>query len=210
MTAAVSEDGNLPAARTALEDALHALCGPQSRVVDDRLVYIPSRYLQLLDATMGEQVNTGGGGGSKSRPPFWLDAYDLRAEIDVAVECWQPAFTGTPPTVGRLHWIAQRKWRPQDVRQIDQITRAVAEWAHSIDTLLDPPRRWTLPSPCPECKTATVYKRDAAGELIRQPALQISPTGCICARCKTHWPPEHFLLLASVLGCEIPEGVVDD
>ena len=203
------EDGALQPALQLLEDAIHRLCGPQSRMIDDALVYIPSRYLSLMDSVAGEQVNAGTGGGSKSRPPMWLDAHDLLHEIDVACEIWQPAYTGTPPTVGRLHWIAQRRWRPQDTRQIEQIARAVAEWAQSIDELLDPPRRWTLPSPCPACNTAVVYKKDSAGEPVRSPALQVDTTGCRCAKCRAVWPPEKFAWLANVLGYEPPEGVVD-
>jgi hypothetical protein len=207
--AAVPEpDGALQPALTALADAVHALCGPQSRLIEGILVHIPSRYLQLRDATVGEQSNTGGGGGSKSRPPFWTDAFDLIREIDDALEVWQPAFTGVPPTVGRLRCLQARSWRPQDTRQLEQITRAVAEWAHSIDTLLDPPRRWTLPSPCPNCNTATVYKRDPGGEMIRQPALQIGPNGCTCSKCRAFWPPERFVFLARVLG-SLPENVLD-
>ena len=200
------EDGALIPALQLLEDAIHRLCGPQSRMIDDALVYIPSRYLSLMDSVAGEQVNTGGGGGSKSRPPMWTDAFDLLHEIDQACEVWQPAYTGTPPTVGRLHWIAQRRWRPQDSRQIEQIARAVAEWAASIDALLDPPRRWTLPSACPSCNTAVVYRKDNAGESVRQPALHIDTQGCTCLRCKAHWPPERFVFLARVIG-SLPDNV---
>lgn len=202
----IHEDGALPLALNLLEDAMHALCGPRSQIVEGRVIYSPSRYLQLRDALMGEQVNTGGGGGSKSRPPMWTDAFDLLNEIDVAVEVWQPAFTGVPPTVGRLHWLQQRKWRPQDVRQITQITQAVAEWAASIDALLDPPRKWTLPNPCPACNTAIVQRRDGAGENVRQPALHLDPTGCTCLRCKAHWPPEQFVFLSRVLG-SLPDNI---
>lgn len=200
------EDGFLPAALETLNDALHALCGPRTQYVEERLIYAPSRYMQLMDAVEGEQVNHGGGGGGKSRPPMWLDAHDLLSEIDQAAAIWQPAYTGVPATVGRLHWIAQRKWRPQDVRQIEQITRAVAEWAAAIDALLDPPRRWTLPSPCPACDTATVYRKDSSGEMVRQPALQIGTQGCTCLKCKAHWPPDQFIWLARVLG-SLPDNV---
>lgn len=208
MTAVQQEDGNLPAALTELEDAVHALCGPQSRLINNRLVYISSRYMQLQEATEGEQSNTGGGGGSKSRPPFWTDAFDCLNEIDTAVEVWQPAFTGVPPTVGRLHHLQKRGWRPQDVRQIGQITTALVEWTAAIDALLDPPRRWSLPNPCPSCGTTIVYKRDNGGEQIRQPALQIGPQGCFCARCKAHWSPDKFVFLARVLG-SLPENVLE-
>lgn len=205
----VDEDGALQPALQLLGDAIHRLCGPQSQFMDGKLLWASSRYMQLRDATAGEQVNTGGGGGSKSQPPCWLDAVDLLAEIDAAVECWQPAFSGVPATVGRLRWIEKRSWRPQDVRQIEQIIGAVAEWAAQIDALLDPPRRWTLPSPCPNCDTATVYRKDNGGDDVRQPALQIGPDGCVCIKCKAFWPPSKFLWLANVLGFEKPSGLLE-
>ncbi len=202
------EDGALKPALTQLGDAIHRLCGPQTRWIDGTLMHAASRYIQLLGSTAGEQNNTGNGGGSKSRPPCWVDALDLRTEIDTAVEIWQPAYTGTPATVGRLRWLEQRKWRPQDCRQIEQITQAVAEWAAAIDALLDPPRRWTLPSPCPACNTATVYRRDAAGDMVRQPALQIGPQGCHCIKCRAQWAPDKFVWLARLLG-SLPENVLE-
>lgn len=206
----VDEDGALQPALQLLGDAIHRLCGPRSQFMEGKLLWSESRYMQLRDATAGEQVNTGGGGGSKSRPPFWTDAFDLLKEIDESVACWQPAYDGVPPTVGRLRWIEARSWRPQDCRQIGQITGAVAEWAAQVDALLDPPRRWTLPNPCPRCGKAVVYRKDPGGESIRQPALQIGTEGCSCANCRAVWPPDQFEFLARVLGYERPEGVLDE
>lgn len=204
--AETTEDGNLPAALKTLGDAIHRLTGPQSRFMDGALHWASSRYMQLQESLHGEQVNAGTGGGSKSRPPFWTDAHDLLQEIDEAVACWQPAYTGVPPTVGRLKWIEARKWRPQDCRQIEQITGAVAEWAAQIDALLDPPKRWTLPYPCPSCEETIVYRRDSGGDRVRQQALQISEQGCTCVACKAYWPPEKFTWLGRVLG-SLPDNV---
>jgi hypothetical protein len=126
------EDGALRPALQALADAVAGLCTPLEEYFESRLITTPSLYLQLRDAVTGEQVNTGGGGGSKSRPPFWTDAFDLFTEIDTALEIWQPAFTGVPATVGRLHWLLQRKWRPQDTKRIESLGRqpAVLEAPH--------------------------------------------------------------------------------
>lgn len=208
MTAAIQPDGSLPLALRELGDAVAALTGPQSRLIGNRLIGIPSRYMQLQDATQGQQSNTGGGGGSKSRPPFWLDAFDLIREIDETVACWQPAYSGVPPTVGRLKHLYMRNWRPQDVRSITQIVTALAAWTASIDALLDPPPKWTLPSPCPACNTATVYRRDNAGDMVRQPALQLGPAGASCAKCHAVWGPQKFVWLANLLGYDKPAGML--
>lgn len=205
----VDQDGNLPAALNNLTHAVTALTEPRPQLVDGRLLKQPSWYMQLWDAVSGEQSNTGGGGGSKSRPPFWTDAFDTLNEIDTAVAVWQPAYTGTPPTVGRLHTLQAHKWRPQDVRAITQITAALQAWVITIETLLNPQPKWTLPNPCPACGTTTIHRRDGAGEMVRQPALQIGPNGCTCQHCRYTWAPAYFTHLAAVLGFALPAGVLE-
>jgi hypothetical protein len=54
-----------------------------------------------------------------------------------------------------------------------------------------------------------VYHRDSAGELVRQPALQIGVWGCECMACRAFWAPDRFVFLARVLGYELPEGVLE-
>lgn len=208
----IETDGNLPAAMRALTDAIHQLTEPRSTIHNDTIINGPSLYMQLWDAVDGEATNGGGsGGGAKSRPPFWLDAFDLCREIDVAVECWQPAFTGVPATVGRLKWILKRKWRPQDTRQMEQITTAVQSWAVSIDDLMNPKPKWTLPNPCPNCGVKTVYRNDASGERVRTAALQINGNkGCTCQACRYTWEPHRFQILAGALGYALPTGVIHE
>lgn len=208
MTAATNPEGRLPGALNHLHNAVKALCGPQALYLDNQLRRGPSLYVQLWDATMGEQSNAGTGGGSKSRPPFWTDAFDLRNEIDTAVECWQPAYQGVPPTVGRLNCLLEHPWRPQDIRQISQITTAVESWVTAIGELMNPTPKWTLPNPCPACGRAIVYRRDSGGELVRQPALKIGVNGCTCQHCHATWAPERFVFLARVLG-SLPDGVLE-
>jgi hypothetical protein len=206
----VSEDGALRPALAALEDAVHALCGTQHEYLESKLISTPSLYLQLMDAVTGEQVNTGGGGGSKSRPPLWLNALKVLQEIDLALEVWQPAFTGVPATVGRMHWLLQRKWRPQDVERIKQLTANLREWVADIDQLLNPPRVSTIAAPCPACGVETVSRRDDMGENVRVPALQIvTEKGCTCQACRYTWTPEYYLHLCRVLGFDLPSGVLE-
>jgi predicted RNA-binding Zn-ribbon protein involved in translation (DUF1610 family) len=203
----VDEDGQLRPALQALEDAIWKLTSPTEQYLNSQLYTAPSLYLQLWDAVAGEQSNSGGGGGSKSQIPFWLDAFQLLDEIDVGVECWQPAFTGVPPTVGRLQHIQSRPWRPQDCRQIEMITKAVTEWAQAIDDLLNPKPRWTLPYPCPNCGADEVWRPDSTGVPVRSHALQLSPEhGCTCGKCKANWPPGKFLFLGRLLKT-VPDNV---
>lgn len=204
-----TEDGFLPAALKSLDDALHGLTAPKHQYVESKLYTAPSLYMQLWDAVAGESSNGGGaGGGSKSQIPFWLDAFQLLDEIDVGVECWQPAFTGVPPTIGRLQCLRERPWRPQDVRQIEQITSGVTAWAEAIDGLLNPKPRWTLPYPCPRCGADEIWRPDSTGVPVRGHALQLSTEGCTCAKCHANWQPGQFLFLGKLLDT-VPDNVGD-
>jgi hypothetical protein len=67
-----------------------------------------------------------------------------------------------------------------------------------------------LSAPCPACGAKSAFRRDSAGELVRQPALQIiTEIGCTCLVCRHTWGPELYLHLARVLGFEIPAGVIE-
>jgi hypothetical protein len=179
-------DGNLPAALTHLNNALSALFQPQGRHID-------SLYEQLEQAIPG----TGNGNGHHtpgSSPPLNLDAVDLKNEIDTALTIWK---------------LDQRKWRPQDTKAIHQATRHITTWTQQIRALLDPTPHKTLPNPCPECGQRYAYRHNSSGEYVRQGALQINHHGCECLKCHTRWPPEHFQLLAGVLGYPMPTGVLE-
>lgn len=207
-------DGSLPEARRRLEDAVSGLCDPVSQVVDGQLLWTDCLYVQLLESLPGDQGQ--GHGVARSLPNIWLDACDLKTEIDTAVGIWEPRPVidlrdGDPPplTMVRLEAIEKRRWRPQDTRSMDQISGIVEAWAGSIKQLLNPTPRWSLPNPCPACGTKIVYRKDPAGELVRQPALEVGPLGCECRQCHYNWAPAYFTHLAQVLGYSLPEGVLE-
>jgi hypothetical protein len=207
----VAADGSLPEARKRLEDAVSGLVDPQLQVVDGRTHWIDSAYTQLLEAIPGEQGS--GHGVARSLPPMWIDAADLKHEIETATAAWLPKPVidlldgdATPIAALRLHQLEGKGWRPQDCKAMDQISGIVESWTASIKSLLSPIPRWSLPSPCPNCEKATVYRKDSAGEMVRQPALQVSTTGCTCLACKTVWTPDRFVFLSKVLG-SLPANV---
>ena len=208
------DGGDLPGAITKLREAISGLISPRPQLVQGGLAWIDSWYKQLSESTAGQQ-GKGHHGVAGSIVPLWTDAVVLRDEIDTAVAAWEPrpvidaSFDDQPPiTVIRLSAISRRTWRPQDVSSIDQITDIVASWCREIRDKLNPPPKWSLPNPCPACNTAVVY-RVQDGERIRQPALQIGPNGCECAKCHTVWAPQYFQHLASVLGMPLPDGVLE-
>jgi hypothetical protein len=204
-------DGALQPATTALTNAITALINPQPHTIKNQLHWLDSRYDQLQDSIGGNQGQSHT--QPRSIPLIWADAVDQLKKIDTQVKKWQPDSlhddTDTPPTVRRLRLIQQRKWRPQDVRDIEDITANIQAWNEKIDDLLNPLPAWTLPNPCPACNTTTVYHTDSTGERIRKPALQIKPHGCECQNCHYNWSPAYFSHLAAVLGYPLPAGVLE-
>lgn len=195
----VDEDGDLLTALDQLTNAVAALCNPQISYIDSQIRQAPSLYMQLFDAVSGEQAQSGSGTGSKSRPPFWTDAFDVKNEIDQALEALQPAHNGVPASVGRMRELLKRQWRPQDVRHMTQISGSLHYWADKITTTLSPQRKWSMPNACPNCGKASVYRPDSGGEVVRQPALSFTAEGCQCANCKYVWGVERFQILAAAL-----------
>ncbi|MCV7434828.1 hypothetical protein H7K31_24850 [Mycolicibacterium bacteremicum] len=213
------EDGNLPAAKVELSNAVSALIEPKpkNREMDDgtnRIEWVDSLYDQLLDAVPGGQGNASR--VPQSSPPMCLDAAELKAEIDTAIAIWEPKplIDASQPhiapiTIIRLQALEGRSWRPQDVRAIEQIATNIRSWCESITTLLNPAPKWTLPNPCPACDVAIVYRKNSGGETVRQSALQIGPTGCVCQNCHHEWAPSYFQHLARVMGYDLPAGVLE-
>lgn len=233
----VDADGSLPESRKRLEDAVSGLVDPQPELAGSPLcpdchnedcpktcevhncvghtTWTDSLYLRLSGAVPGGQGQ--GHGIACSSPPLNIDATELKQEIDVAVAAWEPRplldlAQGDPPpmTVVRLEALEKRRWRPQDTRSMDQISGNIEAWNESIKALLNPTPRWHLPNPCPACDKTVVYRKNSAGEPVRQPALQLTADGgCECASCHYVWAPYRIQILAAALGYPLPEGVLN-
>lgn len=194
----VSPDGNIQAAIRDLAAAVNTLLDPVTRIANDAKQIGPSPYEQLRVATQGTQSQSGTGGGGKSRPPMWTEAFDLLAQIDDAVGAWNPGHCCQPATACRLRCITTRRWRPQDTVRVQKITGILQAWATSIDALFDPHHKMHLKTACPMCGEKFTYRPDAAGETVRVPALTIDAIlGCTCLVCGAFWAPQQFKKLAT-------------
>ena len=87
----------------------------------------------------------------------------------------------------------------------------INHWVSAAESLLDGGRdHFTLNAACPACAEHWVYRKDALGENVRVPALNVSNMGCSCQACGHHWGFEYFTHLAKVIDCAPMEGVISD
>lgn len=204
-------DGNI---HGALADLGHAINDLTDSIIDitpdGETLHAASLYDQLRVAVGGTQSQTGTGGGGKSRPPMWTDAFDLLNQIDTAVGAWNPGHCCQPATRCRLRCITTRRWRPQDTHRVRKITGIIRAWIEQITRLFGPQHIKYVQAACPACGETTTLRRDSAGELVREAALQIiTEVGCSCVVCGASWGPERYLFLGEVLGFKRPEGVLE-
>lgn len=201
-----SPDGALAPALDRLYATTAKLIDPVKQWAGDRMLVAPSLYQQLVDdvpARTGDWIPSSG--YSTPAPPVFVDALDLQREIDDTVKRWCRHGDTTPE---RLRRIAAGRWRPQDVQHLEHVSAELDRWTHAISALLDPEPVKSVSAACPACGARYVYKQHA-GEQVRQPALQlIAETGCTCQACRAYWSPQHYLLLAKVLGIDAPTGVI--
>lgn len=206
MTECRRDERTLPQARRSLEDAVAKLVAPQHRVIADKLRTAPSRYHQLASELAGTQGDTHT--PAKSIPPLWIDATQLLADIDRQARRWEPK---PPDTPARLNSIAAKTYRPQDVDFVAMIAAQVSRWCDSIDSLLEPESvKHIADAACPSCNKRHFYRKDSAGDTVRQPALQIiTSQGCECLCCGAYWDPTRYLFLCKLLGFQLPDGVLE-
>lgn len=216
----MNEDENLTPALNDFRQAVHALVGPTIEYIDGTVHTGDSLYLQLTEA-IECNVAPGGGGGAKSKAPLWIDGLDTLIEIDAAVSIWQTSpnvSEGIPATVWRLQVLAEKNYRPQDTKMLQQMTEALVYWATEINALLNPKPLVHLHGyACPYCKLSIVYRWDKSGERVRQPALVFDPAvglACQNRECRqpetqrpAFWPKEHALFAGRLLQCPTPEGL---
>jgi hypothetical protein len=203
---ASTDEAALPDAIDSLYAAVAALVDPIKRLVNGSVLAAPSLYECLVGEIPAKAGDGASRGVARSLPTVWVDAVDLRQEIDRRVNGWQPGGHSTP---GRLRALASRRWRPQDTRLIRDHSAELAQWAESITAMVEPQRVKTVSAPCPVCRSRHAYRMQG-GERVRDAALSIhASVGCTCGVCGAHWAPDQFLFLCRLLGFALPAGVDD-
>jgi len=198
-------DGNIQAARTKLTRAVDRLCKPRAAVYHDKTRYALSLLRQLEADLAGTQGDTRT--PAKSLPPLWIDAVQLLGLMDTETRSWYPKERGVSARLGAL---SATSWRPQDTDKVTTMASTVDGWCETILHLLDPESVKHISAACPSCGRGFVYRKDSAGETVRQPALKVvTETGCTCQACQAHWTPDRYMFLCRLLGFALPEGVLE-
>jgi len=127
--------------------------------------------------------------------------------MDSETRAWYPKERGVPARLGAL---SATSWRPQDTDKVTIIATTVDGWCETILHLLDPESVKHISAACPSCGRGFVYRKDSAGDTVRQPALKVvTETGCTCQACQAHWAPDRYMFLCRLLGFALPEGVLE-
>ena len=202
-----AHEQSLPDAVDQLHAAISALLDPIKEMIGGAVLAARSPYDELVAEipakASGDAYSRSIG---KSRPTVWVDAMDLKTNIDSRTKQMHPHRGSTPD---RLRALASRKWRPQDARQVRDHAAEIQAWRLSIRSLLEPEHVKQISAPCPSCNQRWVYRRDA-GEVIRRPALQlVISQGCSCGACQAFWPPERYMFLCRLLQLDLPPGVLE-
>lgn len=203
----VTDERTLPAALDQLYAAVGGLIDTRKEQLGSVIREAPSLYELLLGEIPAKRGDGETRSVARSLPNCFLDAIDLRVQIDGRVKAMHPAGRSTPE---RLRALAVQRFRPQDTRQVLEYAAELQSFALSIRGLTEPEHVKEISQECPSCGKRYWYRKDASsGEQIRTAALQLIPSqGCTCLVCKAFWPPERFLWLARVLGNDAPAGVV--
>jgi hypothetical protein len=209
----------------AFSDAVHDLIAlrPDAIERDDfsrEAIVRDSLYTELLDARHGERHADGTTRRPTpgSRPPGWTDALSLVVRIDQTVARWWPIlgdlaekYPGLPITVQRLYILVDWPWSPYELADLKRYTREVQGWVERANILLptEVTHTWELRAPCPSCGETTQLIDDGSGEQVRRYVLQADTSSATCAACETSWAPDRFRFLASLLGAELPPGILE-
>lgn len=161
--------------------------------------------LDQLDEAVTSPSGAAGAFSARSKPPCYLDALSLLAEIDTAVGEFD-----RQTRAGRV-----RAWAAAATPH--RAAETVGRWASMARTMLDPrSRRRVRGAACPECGAKRVFDaRDVgAGEVHFRPALEIDTEAGVCRctspRCDARWPAEQWVHLALVLEQQRREEAIEE
>lgn len=163
----------------------------------------PGLITQLKDARPTGNEKGSAGTRGKIITPVSLDVIKLLNDIRLDIAQWSFVdHVGQRELEDLVIISSYRVCQRASLQEMRGWLNVLMRWMSLISMIFDPPKRWTISAPCPQCGASTVEKlRD--GEYVRVPALQLTERKgakvCHCVGCWTEWPEERFLLLAKAI-----------
>lgn len=199
----VTQDLDLTMTRLALEIAVDQLTVPEGvAIVRDDGSPITERVPSLLEQLEEAQESNSGRGGSfaaRSKPPVWIDAVSLLAEVDRVV---LPHARTRPTRVARVRAWAGAMHALTDRVDLEDVTAIAESWVRRTRALLDPRPAIEIAGPCPTCGESWIDMVNEEGEPVWRRTLRAStnPPAAWCEACTDRWGSgERLHLLADHL-----------
>lgn len=193
------DERTLPAAVDQLYRAVAVLVDDPKEYLNGQLRAGVSWWRRLTESVSATSRREGAKLVPSSRPNVWTPAVDQVKAVESEVREWLPGPDDVPT---KLRALAARRWTPGDTETVTRIAERITGMTIDIKNLLEPARVKTFAAPCPGCGQRWSY-RMVDGERLRQPALHlVAEQGCTCLSCRRHWPPDQFVFLAKLLGCD--------
>lgn len=206
----VTMTADLEMTRLALEVAVDQLTRPGTERIESGDPKKPWRYapvpslLEQLDDARGANSGSSGGFSDRSKPPCFLDAVMLLAEIDKELR----PYSRRPTRAERVRAWSGAMHAVTDPDVLDRETTRAEEWVRRVRTLLYPVATVDLPGRCPMCQTdrVEVGSDDDEHETVSRHALRAveademtgAPTAW-CTSCSKRFEGEALWLLADHL-----------
>lgn len=168
-------------------------------IIENNSGMVPGLIAQLRQSSQG---GIGGGGSSpqNTRSPIAVGIWNLLHEIGSTTSDNYQRITRQRAQKSTEHnlqaWAnAAQQW-PHEVEKLLKVTD---KWINQIDELLNPPRRWELAHPCPNCGERWVIRESEDGPA-KSAALIVSKKQAECRACEATWMPTEFHQLAEAMG----------
>lgn len=166
--------------------------------------------LDQVAAEIAQQSAASAGFNPRSRPPLWLDATQLLAEVDREIHGHHG-----PTRAERVRTWCNHVASHANPGTIIDAADSARGWVTGCRNLLDPKPKLRLRGQgCPSCAAVKVWDRtdDGADEHHARPALEIDVTRglCVCLSCEATWAPEVWEHLTTVLAQQRQETLAVD
>ena len=160
---------------------------------------VPGLISQLRQSSQG---GIGGGGSSpqNTRTPLAVGIWNLLNDIAATSSDNLTRLTrkrANRSTEDNLQaWANAAQQFPHEVEKLLKLTD---QWINQIDELLNPPRRWELAHPCPNCGERYVIRESDDGPA-KSATLIVSAKQAQCRACEATWMPTEYHELAETIG----------